>query len=274
MSGRRRAEPVGRRSGARRPSALRPKGWRQWVAATLVAGLVGGGLGVGLGFLGRDDDAATLTPDATPSSAAPTPIPEARVTLPEGDLDSWWFGDSLLTGVGASDVPHRLVTLVAEAMQRRGGWTTSGAALPLNDRRGLIRAVRDAPDPEVVVLAFGYDAASPPAVFGRRLERLAVMLRQRAPRAALMCVGAWRTEAKAAPYDRWITRVCEQFDGVAVPVATLFDRDDSRGPAKRRALTADGGRAPAGPRAPNDTGYAQIAARLLLRMGIDPTAGR
>ncbi|WP_370248109.1 SGNH/GDSL hydrolase family protein [Nocardioides sp.] len=266
MSGRRRAEPTGRW----------PRGWRTWAAAVVVAAVAGGGVGVGLGLIGRDrgTPGTTAVSESPAGEASEAPLPEARVTLPEGDLDSWWFGDSLVSGAGASDVEHRFVTLVARAMQRRAGWTTAGAALPLTDRRGLMRAVRDAPDPDVIVLSFGYDTSSPPAVFGRRLERLAVVLEERAPRAILMCVGAWRTEAKAAPYDRWITRVCEQFDGVPVPVATLFDRDDSRGPARRRALDAVGTLAPAGPRAPNDTGHAQIAARLLLRMGIDPVAGR
>lgn len=183
----------------------------------------------------------------------------------DGVVQTVFLGGSLTDGAWASTEAATFRQRVAYGLDvpvtvSRGDLHGSSLADALDTSRVPL-------DSELVVVELGstdyYVEKTSAQAFAAEYGRLLDSIRQRAPDAALVCLGIWAGSANSTDYDRAISMACVNAGGAFVPLADLYDEPGMRGPAGQPAFggTSDDFH-------PNDAGHAAIAARILENLTV------
>lgn len=240
--------------------------WWAWVVIAVSAVLlaVGVPLTMDRGQISADEvDRIQAEVDA--ENAAPAQPTLTRPT--DRPLQVMFVGDSLTRGSYATSESLTFPALVTAGLEAGGEVATETVG-----RSGVMASevmseqlVADTAPADLVVVELGTNDVSRSTAqrFAVDFPALLDQIRERSPRALLLCAGPWEFPERAAPFEQVAQSACTQRGGLYVPLARLF--------ADSSLHAAEGDEAAGGIAAddfhPNDAGHRAIADALLGVLG-------
>jgi lysophospholipase L1-like esterase len=196
---------------------------------------------------------------ASPTPTTEDPLKEKRA---DGDLFTYFIGDSLTDGWNATEQPKAFRSLLVGELGKSGAVTEqadykAGATLAEVVDMATIPAAAD-----LVILELGTNDVNKTDIAAFRQSLDALVAQLAATKGLLICVGTWQFGTTQG-FDGQIQQACEAAGGRFVKISDLREN-----PAMVAAKNTPAFPAPADGAHPNDAGHAEITRRILTRIGI------
>ena len=192
----------------------------------------------------------------------PTPEDPLKDKRADGELFAYFIGDSLTDGWNATAQPKSFRPLVLAELGKSGAVSEqadykAGAKLAEVVELASIPAAAD-----LVILELGTNDVNKTDIAAFRQGLNALVAQLAASKALLICVGTWQYGTTQG-FDGQIQQACEAAGGRFVKIGDIRENP---------VMVAQKG-TPAFPQAadgahPNDAGHAEIARRVLARIGV------
>lgn len=180
----------------------------------------------------------------------------------DGELSAYFIGDSLTDGWNATEQPKSFRPLLVAELGKSGAVSEqsdykAGAKLAEVVELASIPAAAD-----LVILELGTNDVNKTDIASFRQELNTLVSRLAASKALLVCVGTWQFGTTQG-FDGQIQQVCEAAGGRFVKISDLRENPVMVAQKGTAAYpqAADGAH-------PNDAGHAEIARRILARIGL------
>jgi lysophospholipase L1-like esterase len=192
----------------------------------------------------------------------PTPEDPLKEKRADGELSAYFIGDSLTDGWNATEQPKSFRPLVISGLEKAGPVSAAAdykAGATLAEVAGIAAVPATA---DLVVLELGTNDVNKTNIETFRAGLNALVTQLAASKALLVCVGTWQFGTTQG-FDGQIQQACEAAGGRFVKISDLREN-----PAMVSAKGTPAYPAPADGAHPNDAGHAEIARRVLTRIGV------
>jgi lysophospholipase L1-like esterase len=195
-------------------------------------------------------------------AALPTPEDPLKDKRADGELSAYFIGDSLTDGWNASDQPKSYRPMVISGLEKDGPVAAAAdykAGATLAEVAGVAAVPATA---DLVVLELGTNDVNKTNIETFRAGLNALVTQLATTKALLVCVGTWQFGTTLG-FDGQIQQACEAAGGRFVKISDLREN-----PAMVAAKGTPAYPAAADGAHPNDAGHAEIARRVLARIGV------
>jgi lysophospholipase L1-like esterase len=195
-------------------------------------------------------------------AALPTPEDPLKAKRADDDLSVYFIGDSLTDGWNATEQPKSFRPMVIAGLEK-GGHVTAKADYKAGATLSQVAEMAAPPaEADVVILELGTNDVNKTDIgaFGTSLSALVSKLA--ATKAVLVCVGTWQAGAGTQVIDAQIMGTCQNAGGRFVTIS-----DVRQNPLMVAAKGEPAYPTPADGAHPNNAGHAEIARRVLSRLG-------
>lgn len=205
----------------------------------------------------QNREVANPSPSPT-SKPAPNTLSVKRPS--DRALGVVFAGDSLTYGLFASKESKGYRPQVVASLEKGGPVKWSRGGQTGNKVSTVAESIKFPKSTDLAVLALGTNDIwkTPVGDFATDYKALIAKVKNQAPDAAILCMGAWTDVDGSRNYDHLIEDACEAGGGRYVPITDLNNNPKNHGPA---GVESFGGISDVFH--PNDSGYKAIADRVL-----------